>query len=322
MTQLVRQHGNNFLVLALLNQRIINNNVLLPRQPEEVGIRMRAPLASIDDVELLQGELELFGQSFNAILQRPSFERGELVEQGQDDDGVDGNHKHLQPGREHPKVKEELASRLLDNLQETGKDGRSEDESEHLGLDQIHDKDLRRLLVETKLFLQHKRVVYAPGQAEQLADGHEGEDEDNGLRDFPLERRGGEFFEKRAGEGPELGEDVELDEGEVLKLRPQSVDEVELGLRAAVGLGLVEDFLGDFLGQDGGRRRVLEDLVLAERQEGFEDKVADGEGYDELLPGEEGAVERAREALKSLLVGFSISHLLPKAADVPEGTPS
>jgi hypothetical protein len=48
-----------------------------------------------------------------------------------------------------------------------------------------------------------------------------------------------------------------VDEGDVLDLAVQVVDEGELGLGTAVGLALVEGLLGDLGGQDGRRLLVL-----------------------------------------------------------------
>lgn len=88
-----------------------------------------------------------------------------------------------------------------------------------------------------------------------------------------------------------------MDESKVLDLGPEAADEGELRLGAAVGLGLVKGVLGDFLGEDGGGLGGLEDTVLAEGEERFEDVLANGEAKDELLPREERAVEDLRKAL-------------------------
>lgn len=42
---------------------------------------------------------------------------------------------------------------------------------------------------------------------------------------------------------------------------------------------------------------MLQDAVLPEGEEGFEDVLADGESYYEVLPGEEWPVEEACESL-------------------------
>lgn len=135
-------------------------------------------------------------------------------------------------------------------------------------------------------------------EREGLVEEHEGEHEDDGLRDLALETRGREAREQAAGPVPHLGEHVEVDEGDILDLAPQAVDEGEAGLCAAVGLGLVVDVLGDLLLEDGGDLLALEDAVLAEGEERLEEPVADGEADDELLPGEERAVEGLGEALR------------------------
>ena len=117
------------------------------------------------------------------------------------------------------------------------------------------------------------------------------------MADLAGEAGGCEAQEDVAGEGPQLGEDVEVDEGEVLDLVPETLDDLEPGLCAAVGLRLGKGLGRDLLGEDGGRLRALQDAVLAHGEEGLEDVVADREAHDELLPWEERAVEEPRETL-------------------------
>lgn len=137
-------------------------------------------------------------------------------------------------------------------------------------------------------------------EREGLVEEHEGEDEDDGLRDLAAEPLGREAGQQAAGPLPHLGEHVEVDEGDILDLAPQAVDEGEAGLGAAVGLALVVDLLRDLLLEHGGHLLALEDAVLTEGEERLEEEVADGEADDELLPGEERAVEGLREALRGV----------------------
>ena len=117
------------------------------------------------------------------------------------------------------------------------------------------------------------------------------------MADFTGEARGSELEQEVTGPRPKLGTDVEVDEGDILDLAPKTVDNLELGLGAAVGLGLVEDLLGDLLGENGGGTGLLEDAVLADGEERLEEVLADREAHDEALPWEERAIEEAREAL-------------------------
>jgi hypothetical protein len=275
VTQLVRKNGNDLLGLALLNQSIVDNNVLLPGETKEIGVGVGTSLASINDVELVQGELEACGKRFNLGLELTVLERRQLVEQRQDSDGVDGDHENLESNDEEPQVIEELVTSLLDDLEETGKERRRKDKSESLGLDQICDKELGRLLVETEFLLKHKCLVDRRGETKKLADDSKSQDEDNGVADLAGEARRCPFEKKIAGPGPKLGEDIEVHEGEILNLRVETVDDFELCLGAAVGLRLVKDFLRDFLGEDGGGTGFLEDAVLTESKERFEEVLAD-----------------------------------------------
>ena len=66
---------------------------------------------------------------------------------------------------------------------------------------------------------------------------------------------------------------------------------------ATIGLGLVEDILRDFLGKNFRGLDLLENAVLTEGKERFEEILADVEADDELLPREKRAVEEPRKAL-------------------------
>lgn len=170
VTQLVRKNSNDLLRLALLNQGIVDHNVLLPGKTKEIGVGVGASLASINDVELVQRELEARGKRFNLGLELTVLERRQLVEQRQDSDGVDGDHEDLESNEEEPQVVEKLVASLLDDLEETSEERRCEDQGEGLGLDHISDKELGRLLVETELLLEHKCLVDRRGETKKLAD--------------------------------------------------------------------------------------------------------------------------------------------------------
>lgn len=297
VTEFVSKDSDDLFRLTLLNKSIVDDNVLLPGETKEIGVGVGASLASINDVELVKRELEAGGKSLDLGLELALLERGELVEQRQDSNGVDGNHEDLETGGEGPEVEEELVAGLLDDLEETGQDGRSENEGQELRLENIGDEELGSLLVEAKLLLEDKSVVDGTRKTQDLTDDQETQDEDNRMANLASEARGRPPQHQVARPRPQLRQDIKLDKGDILDLAPQAVEDLKLGLGAAVGLGLVKDLLGDLLGEHGGGTGLLQDAVLAGREEGFEEVLADGEADDELLPGEEGTVEEARETL-------------------------
>lgn len=95
VTKLMSEDRNDLLRLGLLNQSVVDDDVLLPWKAKEVGIAVGTALTSIDNVELLEGELELRGQSLNTGLQLAWLQRRKLVEQWEDGDRVDSNHEDL-----------------------------------------------------------------------------------------------------------------------------------------------------------------------------------------------------------------------------------
>lgn len=80
MTKFVCKNCDYFLRLALLNESIVDDNMLLPWHAKEVSIAMSTSLTSINYVELGKRELQSFSKAFNTSLQVSRLERRELVE--------------------------------------------------------------------------------------------------------------------------------------------------------------------------------------------------------------------------------------------------
>lgn len=102
MAQFMRQDSYDLLGLALLDEGIIDNNVLLPGHSKEIGVAVGAPLTAINHVQLVERELELSSESLDSSLQFSGFQGSELVEEGHNDDWPDGDHDNLQTRAKHP----------------------------------------------------------------------------------------------------------------------------------------------------------------------------------------------------------------------------
>lgn len=98
VAELVCENGHDLLGFTLLDEGVVDDDVLLPWQTKEVGVAVGASLASINDVELLEREVETRSQPFDAGLECSRIQRRELVEQWQDGDWVDGDHENLERG--------------------------------------------------------------------------------------------------------------------------------------------------------------------------------------------------------------------------------
>jgi hypothetical protein len=128
------QDGDDLLGLALLKQGVVDDNVLLPGQTVEVSIAVGTTLAAIDDVQFRERELELLGKVLHTSLDLTRLQRGQLVEQRQNSNGVDSDGENLDEDTEKPEVVEERVTSLLDNL-EHGTDNRSsQNDAQHLTL--------------------------------------------------------------------------------------------------------------------------------------------------------------------------------------------
>lgn len=319
------QHCNNLLRLALLEQSVIDDDVLLPRKTVEVSVTVSTALAAINDVQLRERELELLGQVLDTGLDLTGLQRRQLVEQRQDDDGVDSNSENLDEDTEQPQIVEERVTRLLDDLEHSADDRCPQHDTEHLTLEHIRDPELQRLLVETELLLEDECVVVRDRERENSAEYVETENEHERLRDLSLELAGKIPCQQETADAPKLREDIAVDENEILDLTIETGDETELGLCAAICLdryiphemavplalpwtwrcpylGLIEDFLRNLTLDHLGRRRPLENLVLPKRQETLQDKLPQRESHEHVLPWEERTVEKTRKLLATTLV--------------------
>lgn len=159
MTQFMAQDSNNLFRFTRLEQRVINDNVLLPRQAIEVRIAVSASLAAIDDVELVQGELKLLCELLNTGFDWARLKRGQLIEQRQDRDRIDSDGEDLDEDTEKPEVIEEAVTRLLDDLESRSKDRATDHNPQRLTLQDVGYPKLDGLLVEAEFFLEDERVV-------------------------------------------------------------------------------------------------------------------------------------------------------------------
>lgn len=161
MSKLVRQDGNDFIRVRLLDKSIVNDNVLLPRQTIEIGVRVGTALRPINDEEVLQREFMRSSQSIDLGLEFALLKRRKLIEQGLNKDGIRRRRKELQPRSKHPQVKDELIARFLDNFQKSSQDGGHQRKRQQIRLDHVRDKQRRRLLIEAEFLFQNKGIVHA-----------------------------------------------------------------------------------------------------------------------------------------------------------------
>ena len=237
VTKFVAQNCDNLLGLALLKQGIVDDNVLLPWQTVEVGVAVGAALATVDNVEFRERELQLLGQVLDAGLDVTRFQGRKLVEEGQNNDRVDGDSEDLNKDAEEPQVVEERVASSLNDLENGADDRSSEDNSKHLTLEHIRNPETERLLVESKLLLKHEGVVVGDRKRENRGQNVETEDEDQSLTDFALESTREVSRQDQATDTPELWEHITVDESDILDLTVETRDETELRLGATVCLG-------------------------------------------------------------------------------------
>lgn len=260
VTKFVAQNSDNLLGLALLKQGIVDDNVLLPWQTVEVGVTVGTALATVDNVEFREGELQLLGQVLDTGLDVTRLQGRKLVEQRQDNDRVDGDSEDLNKDAEEPQVVEERVTSSLNDLENSADDRSSEDNSEHLTLEHIRNPETERLLVESKLLLKHEGVVVRDRKRENRRQNVETENEDQSLTDFALESTREVSRQDQATDAPELWEHITVDESDILNLTVETRDETELRLGATVCLDEEEIYVSQAVVELWGWRIAIPDF--------------------------------------------------------------
>lgn len=236
MTKFVTQNSNDLIRLALLNQSIVDDNVLLPGQTKEVRVAVRTPLATVDDIQFLEGELQLPSKVLNTRLQLTRLQRRQLVEQRQDSNRIDRDSENLNEHTKQPQVVEERVTSELDNLEHPTYNRSTQDNPEHLTLEHIRNPQLQRLLIEPELLLENERAVIRDRKRQNRTENIKPEEKHQRLADFTLEPSRKIPSERDTSDTPELGEHVTVDKREILNLTVETSDETELGFGATVCL--------------------------------------------------------------------------------------
>lgn len=211
VTKFVTQNSDNFFRLTLLNQGVVDDNVLLPGQSKEVGVAVSTALATVNDIQFLQGEFQLAGKVLDTSLEFTGLQRRQLVEQWQNRNRIDRNGKDLDENTKQPEVVEERVTGFLDNLEHCTDNRGSQDNAQHLTLEHVRQPELQRLLVKPELLLENERAVVRDRQRQERANNIEPEDKHQRLDDFTLEPSRKIPRQQIATEGPELGEKITID---------------------------------------------------------------------------------------------------------------
>lgn len=75
VTEFVCQNSFDFLVRALLQESIVDDNLLLPGQTSEISVAMSTALTTINNLKLCERKLERSSQSFDTLFQGTRLQR-------------------------------------------------------------------------------------------------------------------------------------------------------------------------------------------------------------------------------------------------------
>ena len=168
MAKFVTKHCFDLFRLTLFDERVVNNDVLLPWQAEEVSIAVCASFAAVDGEEVGEREVEFLRKLLDSVSKLSWFEGRQLVEQRLDEDGVDRDTEYLHGDCEHPEVIEELCACRLDDLEKAGKNWCTKCDHQTLRFEHIHEEETLRLLVEAELLFKNKSAIVRRWQRQDL----------------------------------------------------------------------------------------------------------------------------------------------------------
>lgn len=134
MAQFMSKYRHHFCLFALLDQRIVEHNLLLPWEAGEVRVTVRGARAAIDDLQLGKRKGEAYGEGLDGVFECARGERGKFIEERHnpygeycDSEDLDGKHKD-------PDVVEEFVARSLDDVEEGAAEGNAKGNRQGLGL--------------------------------------------------------------------------------------------------------------------------------------------------------------------------------------------
>lgn len=210
------QDGTDLLVVRVLHQSVKQDDALVLEKPIKVSVRVARTLATVNDKELGQWELDSTCQSLDHRTKFTLSERFDLVEERLDKRRVNGDHNKLERDplwtcrqekgvstlswglheqesllisrslhlHEQPNVEVKVFTANLDDLEEPCKEGHSNCTSDKVAFDEVAEKQSKGLLVESMTFFNDKgRVEREWHRDGGVEDGHQREEYD-GLADL------------------------------------------------------------------------------------------------------------------------------------------
>ena len=164
---------------------------------------MRTALGTIDLIQVLKGELELGGQTFDPCSKVPLRKWRQLVEKRLNDGRVDKDHQDLEgkPGRwyfsfkttacsnwtglqERHQKRNEAVTSPLENFQECSKERSAKCESDQPALEGVRDEQPRSRLVKSMLLLKNKSLICGEWDARDRGDEEQNSSEEKRLSDL------------------------------------------------------------------------------------------------------------------------------------------
>ncbi len=110
VAELVSDNGRYLCRAHLLNQRVKDDNVLLPGKSKEECIRVRAARAPVRDMDLAERKRKPVRQAGDPLLDVLALQGRQLEEQRQDKHGVKGDEEYAKAQSRQAEVQREHAA--------------------------------------------------------------------------------------------------------------------------------------------------------------------------------------------------------------------
>lgn len=153
------------ILYSLIQQQSIEQyNSLGIKQSIEVGVAMRGPFRSLDDKQLLQGELQGCRQFLNIRPQLSIVQWLVRVKEWRNDTGIDGHKYQRDNAHERPEPDEEVVASTLHDGNDCGGNGQAEGQRHQETLQLVLDEEGQRLLVESVFLFEAEDLIDRSGR--------------------------------------------------------------------------------------------------------------------------------------------------------------
>ena len=163
MAQLVRQHGDDFVVAQALKQSVEKHDAFAFAEAREIGIAMRGALRAVHDEQPFAFEFSACEQTFNCGFGIARIQRRKLVEERRDKRRIQRQHQQLKSNKHQPRIKPPQRPGRAHQPEHQRRERQNQCGGKQATFHQIHPKRRFRRLVEAEFFFDVEGAVVRQG---------------------------------------------------------------------------------------------------------------------------------------------------------------